>query len=304
MTTDTQKLSVCIASYGDDLGELLQELLFCRAFGLPEDWEVEILISDQFPEPHEERTNWEKRFDCRYMHSQSKGRSQNRNELAQAASGSHLVFMDADALPKTAGFLNRYCNYAPNAQVIVGGTAYQPGYKVDSLRVKIGRLKEQITPAKREKKPYSSFSAFNFMIQRELFLDIQFDARLERYGHEDTLFGQELRRRSATIEHIDNPAYHMGIDSGEVFMNKTAEAVDSLAFLIAEGSIDEEIMLFKIYRVISLTGLVYLLRLLHAVVGSPLKNALARGWVPLFMYDFYKLLRLSSKPIQILRRMP
>ena len=301
---EPQKLSVCIASYGDDLTELLQELSYCIEFGLPDHWEVEILVSDQFPKAHKLRKKWEKKFNCRYIHSKTKGRSQNRNELAEAAEGTHLVFMDADALPKTAGFLNRYCNYAQNAQVIVGGTAYQPGFKVDSLRVKIGKLKEQITPAKRDKKPYASFSAFNFMIQRELFENIQFDPRLEKYGHEDTLFGQELRRRGATIDHIDNPAYHMGIDSGEVFMDKTAEAVDSLAFLIAEGSIDEEIRLFKIYRIISLTGLVYILRLLHKLIGNPIKTALARGWVPIFMYDFYKLLRLSSKPIKILRRMP
>ena len=228
----------------------------------------------------------------------------NRNGLSTLANGDFLLFLDADALPKTSGFLNRYCNYALQSAVIVGGTAYRPGYKSDELRVKIGRIKEEITPQTRSKNPYGSFSAFNFLIRRDVFCEIFFSEKMIEYGHEDTLFGLELKYRNIDIMHIDNPAYHMGIDSGEVFMEKTATAVDSLAKLIEAGKIDEDIALFRVYRVLQKTGFHWVLRLLNAWFGNGVKKGLASGYLPLFFYDLYKLMRLSKYPIKIGRRMP
>ena len=92
------------------------------------------------------------------------------------------------------------------------------------------------------------------------------------YGHEDTLFGLELKYRNIDIMHIDNPAYHMGIDSGEDFMEKTTTAVDSLAKLIRAGKIDEDITLFRVYRVLQKSGIHMILRLLHAVAETASKK--------------------------------
>ena len=52
--------------------------------------------------------------------------------------------------------LNRYCNYAMQSSVIVGGTAYRPGYKSDELR-ESRKNKEEITPQVREKNPMAAF---------------------------------------------------------------------------------------------------------------------------------------------------
>ena len=124
------------------------------------------------------------------------------------------------------------------------------------------------------------------------------------YGHEDTLFGLELKYRNIDIMHIDNPAYHMGIDSGADFMEKTATAVDSLAQLIQAGKIDEDITLFRVYRILQKSGIHMILRLFHAVFGIGIKKGLAAGYLPLFFFDLFKLLRLSSHSIKIGRRMP
>lgn len=305
MNINEHKISICIASYGDDVGPLLLELKHCVEFGLPELWSTEVLISDQFYKRHKNADSWEQTFGCRYLHTpHTKGRSANRNGLSTLANGDFLLFLDADALPKTSGFLNRYCNYALQSSVIVGGTAYRPGYKSDELRVKVGKIKEEITPQVRDKNPYGSFSAFNFMISRDVFCDIYFSEKMLEYGHEDTLFGLELKYRNIDIMHIDNPAYHMGIDSGEGFMEKTATAVDSLAALIQAGKIDEDITLFRVYRILKKSGIHMVLRLLHAVFGNGIKKGLAGGYLPLFFFDLYKLLRLSSHSIKIGRRMP
>lgn len=305
MNINEHKISICIASYGDDVGPLLLELKHCEEFGLPEHWTTEILISDQFYKKHKNAYSWESVFGCRYIHSPlTKGRSVNRNGLAALAQGDFLLFLDADALPKTQGFLNRYCNYAMQSAVIVGGTAYRPGYKSNELRTRIGKVKEEILPQIREKNPYGSFSAFNFLIQRDVFTEIYFSEKVLEYGHEDTIFGLELKYRNIDIMHVDNPAYHMGIDDGRDFMDKTTQAVDSLAKLIETGKIDEDVRLFKVFRRFQKLQLQLPLKGVHFLFGEAIKRGLANGFLPLFFYDVYKLLRLSSHPIKIGRRMP
>ncbi|MBK9012976.1 MAG: hypothetical protein IPM82_02230 [Saprospiraceae bacterium] len=63
----------------------------------------------------------------------------------------------------------------------------------------------------------------NFLIPRQLFLEIQFDETLRQYGHEDTLFGMELARRQVPIVHIDNPLEHIGLEPVDVFLRKTEQ---------------------------------------------------------------------------------
>ena len=157
-------LSVCIASYGDDVQPLLHSICASknRGFPTPGLWK---LLSDQYQSTHIDAEKWEVEFDCTYIHYPLKsGRSINRNNLGQKAKGDYLLFLDADALPTNQTFLQDYCQRATLADVIVGGTAYKPNFKNDKLRVKVGKLKEEHSAAERERYPYASFSAFNFLI--------------------------------------------------------------------------------------------------------------------------------------------
>lgn len=297
-------LSVLIAAYGEDVSPLLEGLQSCIEFGIPDTWQIEILVSDQSDQPHPLAEAWNKLPLTTYIHSESKGRSTNRNELAKKSNGHYLLFLDADALPKTSGFLNRYCDYAEGAQVIVGGTAYMPGHKSEKLRVKIGRIKEEIAPSVREQNPYSSFSAFNFLIRREVFERVEFDSSITKYGHEDTLFGRSLKHHCIDIMHIDNSAYHMGIDEDAEFMEKTKDAVDGLVRLIDLGQIDEDVLLYKYYRYSTKAKLNGLLRLAYKLFGESLKNRLSKGKGPLLLFDVYKLLRLSSFGLKLQYKKP
>lgn len=151
--------------------------------------------------------------------------------------------------------------------------------------------------------PYASFSAFNFLIEKHTFNAISFDESLLEYGHEDTLFGLELKYRNIPLNHIDNPAFHMGIDSGVDFMHKSTAAVDGLANLIAAGKIDEDVRLFKIYRSIQKSGFQWFFKAIHYLCGGAIQSGLANGYLPWFFFDGYKLLRLCSHSIKIGRRM-
>ena len=294
-------LSICIASFGDDIGELLHALDSGRR-ALSKDWTVEIIAGDQHPEPAAGAKQWETQYSLRYLHHPNGlGRSNNRNTIAKASSGNFLLFLDADALPVHPDrFLIAYCTALNGVEVVVGGTAYR--LSRSSLRHTIGQRKEAIAANKRAGNPHANFSAFNFAISRATFLQHPFDESLKQYGHEDTLFGQELRYACKTITHIDNPAYHLDGDSDAEFLDKTDLAVDNLVALIREGKIDEEVRLFAVYRKLQRTGIVHLVRLLSILFASSIRALLMGGVRSVLLFDFYKLLRLSRHAIKIGRR--
>ena len=294
-------LSICIASFGDDLGALLNALDYGKR-ALSKDWTVEIIAGDQHPEPAADAKQWETQYGLRYLHHPNGlGRSNNRNTIAKASKGNYLLFLDADALPVHPNrFLIAYCTALNGAEVVVGGTAYW--LSRSSLRFAIGQRKEAIAANKRAGNPHANFSAFNFAISRATFLQHPFDESLKQYGHEDTLFGQELRYACKTITHIDNPAYHLDGDSDAEFLDKTDLAVDNLVALIREGKIDEEVRLFAVYRKLQRTGVLYLIRLLRILFAGSIRALLIGGVRSVLLFDFYKLLRLSGHTIKIGRR--
>ena len=294
-------LSICIASFGDDIGALLHALDSGRR-ALSKDWTVEIIAGDQHPEPAAGAKQWETQYGLRYLHHPNGlGRSNNRNTIAKASSGNFLLFLDADALPVHPDrFLIAYCTALNGVEVVVGGTAYQ--LSRSSLRHTIGQRKEAIPANKRAGNPYANFSAFNFAISRATFLQHPFDESLKQYGHEDTLFGQELRYACKTITHIENPAYHLDGDSDAEFLDKTELAVDNLVALIQAGKIDEEVRLFAVYRKLQRTGIIHLVRLLSTLFAASIRALLIGGVRSVMLFDFYKLLRMSRNTIKIGRR--
>jgi len=294
-------LSICIASFGDDIGALLHALDSGRR-ALSKDWTVEIIAGDQHPEPAADAKQWETQYGLRYLHHPNGlGRSNNRNTIAKASSGNFLLFLDADALPVHPDrFLLAYCTALNEVEVVVGGTAYQ--LSRSSLRHTIGQRKEAIPANRRAGNPYANFSAFNFAISRATFLQHPFDESLKQYGHEDTLFGQELRYACKTITHIENPAYHLDGDSDAEFLDKTELAVDNLVGLIQAGKIDEEVRLFAVYRKLQRTGIIHLVRLLSTLFAASIRALLIGGVRSVMLFDFYKLLRMSRNTIKIGRR--
>ena len=294
-------LSICIASFGDDIGALLHALDSGRR-ALSNDWTVEIIAGDQHPEPAADTKQWETQYGLRYLHHPNGlGRSNNRNTIAKASKGNYLLFLDADALPVHPDrFLIAYCSALNGVEVVVGGTAYQRSRS--SLRHTIGQRKEAIPANKRAGNPHANFSAFNFAISRATFLQHPFDESLKQYGHEDTLFGQELRYACKTITHIENPAYHLDGDSDAEFLYKTDLAVDNLVALIQAGKIDEEVRLFAVYRKLQRTGIIHLVRLLNTLFAPSIRALLIGGIRSVILFDFYKLLRMSRNAIKIGRR--
>ncbi|MEM9931776.1 MAG: hypothetical protein AAF840_18380, partial [Bacteroidota bacterium] len=148
-----------------------------------------------------------------------------------------LLLMDADGWP-TPSFLSTYCDWLKQEQaksnfVCVGGRSYSsvnpaPG---KHLHWYYGRERESKPAEVRRQQPYLGFQSNNFLVAREVLLQHPFPEQVEGYGHEDTLWGQQLSRRQIPIYHLDNPVEHLGLENNQVFLQKQREAIRNLTLL-------------------------------------------------------------------------
>ena len=218
------------------------------------------------------------------------GRAKVRNFLASQARGEWLLFIDCDAAVTDDRFLQRYMAARSKAPVVCGGLHHAdvlPSPDV-SLRWRYEKRADRRRAAKyRRIHPYAQFSTFNFLIRSDVFRDVQFDETCLGYGHEDTLFGAELKQKNIPILHIDNPLRHDGLETNARYLAKTREALRNL-----RRKQDE------------LTGFSPLLRTYHTLVKLGLDDTMAnlfesnRDWFEkqmkrkkpsLFLFKLYKL---------------
>lgn len=192
---------------------------------------------------------------------QNIGRSKIRNRLASQAQYQNLIFLDCDVMPEKENFLATYLEHV-KYDVVCGGRTYEATPKNEQfiLHWTYGKNREVKSARYRQLKPNRSFMTNNFMIKRSIMLDIPFNETITEYGHEDTLFGYDLKQNKIKIHHIDNPAIHIGLDENTSFIEKSELAIKNLAQLIEQKKISNEfarknITIFKFYTFLKKTGL-------------------------------------------------
>lgn len=189
---------------------------------------------------------------------QNIGRSKIRNLLAENAKYDYLLFLDCDSKTNSNQFIANYIKHATPKAVVYGGRNYDakpPANKDTFFRWWYGVNRETIAVTERAKQPYHSFMTNNFLIPKSLFLSIKLDETLQGYGHEDTLFGLELKKRKISMLHIENPLCHVGLESVDEFLQKTREGIQNLVVLIQSGKVDKTIKLYRYYGLIKKLGL-------------------------------------------------
>ena len=282
------KLSVLIPTYNYDCTGLVRQLLL----QLPP--EGELIVGDDCSTDsaiNAKNREIEKLPGCRiFWANHNMGRAAIRNALAREAKGEWLLFIDADAEVRSESFIANYLTMTEEAQVICGGTGNLPRCPRPAARLRYDyevAVEKRLTLEYRRRSPYAQFTTFNFLILRELFLSICFDEQLHEYGHEDTRFGLELKRRGIKVLHIDNKLTHLGLEDAEVYLQKTETALRSLASM----DIDQQ----KHVRVSTLAlslerwHLIGLVRILY-IIGKPLLRTNLLGKHPsLVLFAFYKL---------------
>ena len=291
-------LSICIPVYNLDVKKLVFSLdeqrkkcnFLCQI----------ILIDDTSSHDFiQKNSNLHHIADVYILLEKNVGRAKIRNLFLPYSTYDYLLFLDCDSTIINDYFLEKYFTQIADNQatVICGGNDY-PRQKPEQnylLRWTYSHQKE--SREAREKAQKQSFMTNNFVVKKIIFQQIKFDEKLTQYGHEDTLFGYELKKKNIEIKHIENPVMNDVLDTNEAFLQKTELGLENLAFLVKklnyESGFIQEVNILKFYFFIKKIYLTSLLSISYFFFAKKIKQRLSEGKVNLRLFDFYKLMYLD-----------
>ena len=230
--------------------------------------------------------------------SDNLGRSKIRNLLAENAQYDYLLFVDCDSEITSPDYIQNFTeNLKPNL-VLYGGRSYDqtaPKNPKKHLRWYYGIEREQHSLEERKKYPYRTFMTNNFVIPKTIYTAVKCNETLSGYGHEDTLFAQELKQKNIAIIHIENHLSHIGLEDAYEFLLKTKNGVKNLAYLIKNKLIDEENRLYSSYNLLQKLGIIFVLKLFANTLENWCFQKLIQPKPKLYWFDLYKLVLLIQE---------
>lgn len=244
-------LSILIPTYNYDCTKLVEAL---QQQAEQASINYEIIVADDASPIHiykEKNRELNSLPHCRIIEQKKNmGRARIRNRLADEAQYEWLLFMDADAQVISSTFITDYlAAISDEADVICGGLCHADTLPTPTVSLRYAyekRADKHRAACYRAEHPYERFTPFNFLIHRDTFLSIRFEESITEYGHEDTLFGIELQKRAVRLKHIDNPLLHLGLESNEVFLQKSQAALHNLATM--EATMRDHSSLLRVYH--------------------------------------------------------
>ncbi|MFD2564608.1 glycosyltransferase family 2 protein [Aquimarina rubra] len=285
-------LSILIPVYNYDVTPLIHELtdqlktLDCA-------YEI-IILDDCSTKPELINANQlEVIPNCSYIiQSNNLGRTATRLNLAKMARYDWLLFLDADVIPKRKDFIrNLLKNINANVDIIFGGVDYQsdePNADI-KLRWLYGRKKEINSVDKRNKNTYTSIISQNFLIQKNMCLEVLKEIDLNRYGL-DIYFSYRLEQREAKILHIDNPTIHLGLEKNSSFVTKSMLSIETTLFLQKELKIPKNYRpIQRAYTVLKKTCTSGLFFLLIKKFENRIVTNIKSDRPSIFLFDLYRL---------------
>ncbi len=222
------------------------------------------------------------------------GRSKIRNQLGLSAKFEHLLFMDCDSKINHSDYIKLYLAALNGKSLIYGGGSYSdqsptnPEYYFHWF---YGTHREQLPVKERILSGHHCFKTNNFLIPKRIFTAILFDESLTQYGHEDTMFGLELRRKKIPIIHIDNPLEHIGLERTDIFLQKNKMAIENLWQLSQKNDLIDTKLLRVFRKVEKMGGANLFLKLYQNFEGIILANLKSQN-PSLRYFDLYKLATL------------
>jgi glycosyltransferase involved in cell wall biosynthesis len=284
-------LSILIPVYNRDVTLLVSSLAKLIA---KEKIVSEIILLDDASDPATDLLNSklvEGGFIYYFRNQKNLGRENTRKLLAQKANYPHLLFLDCDVKIANPNFIAKYADQAKkDTPVCIGGLLYdeeRPEQCKYKLHWKYGR--------ERETKVNSGdgiFLSSNFLMQKELFLNLSLDVNLTHYGHEDTLIGIELKKRKIPILSIEAPVVHEGLEENTVFIRKSLLAVENLIVLekiAGSDLLQQHIRLYRWYKKLSSLYLTALIEKLEALSHKLIMKSLHSCSPGLKYFDWMRL---------------
>ncbi|MEM1327629.1 MAG: glycosyltransferase family 2 protein [Bacteroidota bacterium] len=285
-------LSILIPIYNFDCRDLVRDLV-AQADVLEE--AVEIICLDDasssvFRVLNQEILSYSSMVTYQYL-SKNIGRSKIRNRLAKLAQFPYLLFMDCDAAVPCDDYLKQYLIHCQPNTVLCGGRVYQntaPENDDYLLHWTVGKVREEIDAKVRQQQPYYSFMTNNFIAPKSVFDRLQFEEKLTQYGHEDTLFGLALEEQNISVNHLDNPLIHVGLEETMIFLEKTEQALENLVYLVQNGYLIET-RLLQLFRRLERARLLSVFLRSFRWARPRLIQRLKSAAPSLFAFDLYKL---------------
>ncbi|MGO4821570.1 MULTISPECIES: glycosyltransferase family 2 protein [unclassified Flavobacterium] len=224
----------------------------------------------------------------------NQGRGININLLASKAQFEHLLIMDCDTYPKDPNFIRNYLEIIQQEKpdLVFGGIEYQTNkpQKEQLLRYVYGIKRESVPISQRKNNGYKNALTSNLLIRRSVFSKYPFDNSITTYGYEDLCFLAVLKSKGIKIQHIDNPTYHLNLETSSQFLNKTKIALNNLALLVAANKITEEnSRLVSTYEMVQKIRLTALLSFLFKKSENSIGRNLLSEKPSIFLFDLFKL---------------
>ncbi len=299
-----QLISILIPVYNFDVIQLIDKLHYqAQSANIT----FEIIVIDDYSDKKFRNINQciDKHSDTQYIQlTKNIGRAKIRNMLAEHAKYDYLLFMDCDSEIISDDYIIKYIEYCRGEVVVCGGRIYEKYAPVNCkyyLHWYYGVKRESIPVNKRSKNPNRSFMTNNFLISKSVFQKIKFDESLDKYGHEDTLFGYELKKLGFAITHIDNSVKHLDLEDNLGFLEKTKQGIANLNFIIntykSKDDLFEDVKILYYYRKISKIRLTKLIGFIFKIFQNRIIKNLTGKNPKLIYLDFYKLgyfLKLAS----------
>ena len=224
----------------------------------------------------------------------NQGRGKNINLLSQKAYFDYLLILDCDTFPKNSCFIKNYLATVQKDKSTIefGGIVYEENKPKNEelLRWVYGNKREVISLEERKKNPNKSALTSNLLIQKTVFTKYPFDDVITRYGYEDLCFLNVLESNGIIVTHIDNPTYHLNLETSLQFLHKTKIAIENLVFLIDSKKINKQnSRLFSTYKTLRKYGLTTLFGFLFSKTESQITAHLLSQKPSIFLFDLYKL---------------
>jgi len=221
------------------------------------------------------------------------GRSAIRNLLAQKAVYENLLFLDADTFPVHNQFISNYIEaIKKNGKVVFGGILYKNKKPAKELLLRwiYGRKREALSLADRIQNPSDFALVSNLLIKKEIVVRFPFDENLTKYGYEDLLFFSVLKSNLIAITHIENPVFHLNLESSALFLSKTKTALQNLVFLDASNKISKkESKIIASFEFLNRLKLISVFNFVFRKLETKIERNLVSEKPSLFLFDIYKL---------------